>query len=44
LEPEIRLEKGAQLHAPAVKAALERRLADTGDRRGLLRRETLDVA
>jgi hypothetical protein len=44
LEPQVGLEEGAQLHAPAVQTALERRLADADDRRGLLRGEALDVA
>jgi hypothetical protein len=44
VEAEIRLEEGAQLHPPAVQAALEGDLADADDRRRLLGRETLDVA
>ena len=37
LELQVRLEEGAELHPPAVKAALERRLADPDDARRLLR-------
>src|SRR5918992_1795066 len=44
LEPQIGLEEGAQLHAPAVEAALERALADTDHLSGLLRGQPLDVA
>ena len=31
LETQVWLEEGTQLHAPAMQAALERRLADAGD-------------
>ena len=44
LEPEVRLEQGAELHPPAMQAALERRLPDAGHRRGLLGREPFEVA
>ena len=39
-----RLEQGAELHPPAVQAALERRLPHARHCRGVLGRETFDVA
>ena len=38
LEPQIWLEEGTQLHAPAMQAALERRLADADDLGRIVRR------
>ncbi len=44
LRLDVGLEESAQLHPAAVKAALERRLTDAGDPRGLARRQALEVA